>query len=126
MSEENKSDLIEYVQNRELKEISGDNGYNDTDAVVFSTLEYLKFEYADITNGDTLGDAINEYLTYAPNKNVYIDPNQKALAEAIKDNPRYYENDEKNAKNDQEKAKWNSCITSCKADISSLQAQQNA
>ena len=39
---------------------------------------------------------------------------------------RIYENDEKNAKNDQEKAKWNSCMTSCKADISSLQAQQNA
>lgn len=39
---------------------------------------------------------------------------------------RCYEHSANNAKNDQEKAKWNNYITSCKADISKLQAQQNA
>lgn len=39
---------------------------------------------------------------------------------------RCYENDVKNAKNEQEKAKWSSCVTSCKADISNLQAKQNS
>ncbi|MDO5517940.1 MAG: hypothetical protein Q4F66_10315 [Clostridium sp.] len=39
---------------------------------------------------------------------------------------RCYEHDVEVAKNDKEKAKWNNCVTSCKADISSLQSQQNA
>ena len=89
MSEENKSDLIEYAQNNNLQPISGDYGYNDTDAVVFSTLEYLNFEEVDIAKGDTLKDAINKYLAYEETKGKDIDSNKKALAEAIKNNPRY-------------------------------------
>lgn len=39
---------------------------------------------------------------------------------------RCYENDVKKAKSEEERAKWNNCITNCKADISSLQAKQNS
>lgn len=88
MGENNELDLIEYAKNTELPVVSSENEYNDTDAVVLSTIEYLNLEEVDVSYTDpTLGNYIKQYLD--DNKDKYIDPNRKALAEAIKDNPRY-------------------------------------
>ncbi|HCW54445.1 MAG TPA: hypothetical protein DG753_12065 [Clostridium sp.] len=90
MSEENKSDLIEYAQNNNLQPISGENGYNDTDAVVLSTVEYLNFEDVNLEGlQPTLENYIDVYLKVKRDAGEYIDPNRKALAEAVKNNPRY-------------------------------------
>lgn len=88
MKGNNEADLIEYAQNMNLPTISGDNVYNDTDAVIFSTIEYLELEKINLINKEsTLGNYIEEFLK--SNKDANVDQNKRALAEAIKDNPRY-------------------------------------
>ena len=88
MKGNNEADLIEYAQNMNLPTISGDNAYNDTDAVIFSTIEYLELEKINLINKEsTLGNHIEEFLN--SNKDANIDQNKTELAEAIKDNPRY-------------------------------------
>lgn len=98
MSEEIRSDLIKYAQNNNVQLISGEDEYNDTDAVVLSTLEYLEFEEVseEINKAEkeeglqpTLENYIYKYLYKKDSNGEYVDPNRRALAEAIKNNPRY-------------------------------------
>ena len=57
------SDLLRYLEDTSLEEISEDSPYNETDALVFSTLAYCQLEDVKDLDCATVSEYLKKYST---------------------------------------------------------------
>ena len=94
MSKESGGDLAIYVQN--ASEVMNASNYSDVDALVFSTLSYVKFEdssvkwnKSELENGISMQEFAKKMLDSSNNNKDLLNHEQKALLKAVAESDRY-------------------------------------
>ena len=90
------SDLLRYLEDTSLEEISEDSPYNETDALVFSTLAYCQLEDVKDLDCATVSEYLKKYSTIKNGQynewetsDDKVDKERVKFIELIMNNPRY-------------------------------------